>query len=326
MFRIVLNIVVFSRPNVEFIERTDMTRKEVASPTRAAFTLIELLVVIAIIAILIGLLLPAVQKVREAAFRAQCQNNLKQIGIALHSYHDTNNRLPNSRRDYYQTWIFDLMPQLEQGNLYSQWVTTANYYNQPAAVRTTAVKVFFCPARRAPGTPTINDLPQGGTGSAAPGVATDYACNVGNASGDYWWNTPTNNPCNGPFHMRDDWSGASPAAPRFGRRFAEITDGVSNTILIGEKHVRLSAMYDANAGDGASYNGDYGNSQRGAGVGMTLARSPTDSGNIFGSYHTASICQFLFGDGSVKAISTTIDGTTLGYLATIADGQTAVLP
>jgi prepilin-type N-terminal cleavage/methylation domain-containing protein/prepilin-type processing-associated H-X9-DG protein len=299
---------------------------------RRAFTLIELLVVIAIIAILIALLVPAVQKVRESAARTQCANNLKQMALGCHGFHDAKHALPNSRRDADYTWFVELFPYIEQSDLASQWNMNVgtSFYGQSSAARDTPVSIYFCPARRAPmGTNAPGDPEDGNGAVTATGAVADYACNVGDTGGDYWWTTNSdgtpNTPSTGPFHLDNNWSNQAAAKYIGGVRFMVITDGLSNTILLGEKHVPLT-QFGVNAYDAAAYNGDHGSAFRGAGPALTLARNPTDAfPNRFGSYHPG-VCQFAFCDGSVRAIENDTSGTVLGYLANRADGNVVELP
>jgi prepilin-type N-terminal cleavage/methylation domain-containing protein len=158
---------------------------------RGGFTLIELLVVIGIMAVLFSLLLPAVQAVREAANRISCANNLKQIGLAMHRYHDDHGVLPSFTTDGANaaTWAVEVLPYMEQGNLYRQWDLSRSYYQQTPAARLGIVRSYFCPSRRSPNlAPTasiLGDQPgldsDGGASPTAnvPGSLGDYAACTG---------------------------------------------------------------------------------------------------------------------------------------------------
>jgi len=302
--------------------------------SRWGFTLIELLVVIAIIAVLIGLLLPAVQKVREAANRTQCQNNLKQMGLAIQNYDDVYHGLPPSRMGpQHGTWAVAILPYMEQVNLYQLWNVQLPYYQQAANVVQTGVKSYFCPARRMPPQLSNNnatgDVPPGG-GAPYPGSLGDYACVSGNLQA-----APIDSPSNRGAIVEGNWQMGPGNICEFCQsrtRLASITDGTSNTLLLGEKHVPLPVWGQSQGeGDGSIYNGTYPRSYaRVAGPGLPgegpfpLGQGPHDMSAFyhcrFGSYHTG-ICQFVFADGHVYALSNSTDTNVLMLLSVMNDGQ-----
>jgi prepilin-type N-terminal cleavage/methylation domain-containing protein/prepilin-type processing-associated H-X9-DG protein len=197
------------------------------APTRrSAFTLIELLVVIAIIGTLIGLLLPAAQKVRETASRMSCQNNLKQIGLALHDYHDANRCFPPGYRasapysdgatDTTPDWGWGayILPYVEQDSVYRQLNFNQPVQNSPAVQ--TMVKMYLCPSDLTP--PGAFPVPDGLGNTVCLAAPTSYAACVGGDESDT--TAPTGQ---GVFYRNSQ------------TRLTDITDGTSNTILIGER-------------------------------------------------------------------------------------------
>jgi type II secretory pathway pseudopilin PulG len=282
--------------------------------------LIELLVVIAIMAVLTGLILPAVQKVREASARAQCQNNLKQIGLGIQMYTDINGKLPPSRMsDLHATWAVLILPFIEQDALFGQWVLPNTYYDQNAVARLTPVPIYFCPSRRTSRTAPTASVSGDSNDDPGPGP------HVPGALGDYGACTGTDN-CDGA-----DCVGATNGAfraeynqflkPIGAVRLVEIIDGLSNTFFVGEKHVTQGA-FGTGPLDCSLYNGDYWVcSTRSAGPSYPLAQGRTDTNPRFGSYHTG-VCQFLMGDGSVRRVPNGIAPDMLARLANIADGLT----
>ncbi|MGL4550421.1 MAG: DUF1559 domain-containing protein [Gemmataceae bacterium] len=280
---------------------------------RSGFTLIELLVVIAIIAILIGLLLPAVQKVREAAARMQCSNNLKQMGIACHSYHDTEGTFPHggtvpwANGDYNQaSWAYQILPYIEQSNIHR--------LNNLGSAQTKYVKIYQCPSRR-------QAAVQGGRylmdyASATPG---EPVTPVNAWSPDrYWWDgniwgAPATANYRGVIVRKGTSSSRT--------TMVTITDGTSNTLLIAEKQLNMlnyeTGDWHDDCGWGDGWDPDT--------VRYTALLPKADSNSVdgysFGSAHTGGM-NGLMTDGSVRFISFSIDITTFNFLGDRMDGRT----
>ena len=295
---------------------------------RSGFTLVELLVVIAIIGVLIGLLLPAVQTVRESARRTQCANNLRQIGLATQHYEASILRLPPSRpADGFLTWPVLLMQYMEQDNLARQFDLRLTYAAQDPDVVAIGVASMICPSRRS-GTMLSLDERDG----RLPGAVGDYAGNAGSEKDhltNEWalFTKKVDGVFNSGFRRENPVVGGKLTDPIKGRYgFRNITDGLTNTIFFGEKFVNANELgKPAGSGDGCIYNGDEpATFMRLGGGHLRLAQSPSDAiivGDmpIFGSAHP-QVVNFTIGDGSVHSVAVEISGVTLSQLCSRNDG------
>jgi len=314
----------------------------IARKSQAAFTLVELLVVIAIIGILIALLLPAVQQAREAARRMQCQNNLKQMGLAMHNYHDTNNCFPAGfyRRSYsYSTfsgpgwgWGTMILPQIEQNNRYEALQVMDQFCSDDAAILQYSqplIEAYRCPS--APGT-DLNDAFKNSDSEPSHGLS-----NYKGVFGDL--NTQYN-------YSGDDCSyyqgscidgGNGMFSANSATKFRDVTDGTTNTVMIGEV---------PNGPNGTRNSSDELVDYKGAvWVGVTLGgassnvathqtlRGVVSSGSTsnvykingtnsysFGSHHPGG-AQFVLSDGSVRFFTENMDGVSVNRIANKEDGE-----
>lgn len=325
------------------------------------FTLIELLVVIAIIAILIALLLPAVQQAREAARRTQCKNNLKQIGLGLHNYHDVYDAFPIGARagqGWGVSWYVGVLPFIDQANVFNRltfdgahpgWVdngVAAGNLNG-MVVNNLTINWMICPSSPLPAL--------GGTGRGYRTVRPQYV-GINGATDDesappVWVNTPAQYPCCNCCNNANNpgWNtGLTASGGTLMRtqniKIRDIKDGTTNTIMVGEESDFVEHTGNVAAGKSFQINNNHGwmmgadqHNVRGNGRGynITTVRYPPNSSAIglpgvgdnngvnngLFSAHTGGV-QVALGDGSARFLSENIDMLTLRYLCSRADSRT----
>ena len=322
--------------------------------SRRGFTLIELLVVIAIIAILIGLLLPAVQKVREAAARMQCSNNLKQLGLALHNYHDANNQFPTGGDlaggvRYLIGWPGHLMPYFEEGNrknVIDSFTPNAMLTIMPWRIQdppsngghpifNTPIKTFVCPSSElGTASPDSYAVNYAGQLNALPQGALHYRANGG---------APTVGLVQGSWGRNQWFTTSGIIYPKSKVTLPAISDGTSNTLMFGETSSAIGRPLLSRGWGGIQpwtwgyYNYESATTPPNPNAGWLMIDHKTLTHPIgykdqfsandtpYTSNHTGG-ANFAMCDGSVRFLPRTTDFPTLQMLATRAGGEVVNLP
>jgi prepilin-type N-terminal cleavage/methylation domain-containing protein len=327
------------------------------------FTLVELLVVIAIIGVLVALLLPAIQAAREAARRAQCSNNLKQIGLAVLNYDSAKGRFPpgstcetvNISGVYSSTWTVDILPFAEQQALFGLWVPKiAGAYVDFSHAQNKRLRETFLSMYQCPTDVEMTELKNPESGSAemvaafwAPGSYRGVSGSSTNSSGDYYWDNPLANAAGVVANM-PDWTRGPlhaiirnpPATDRKMKPVAakNIPDGTSNTLLVGEAHTTTSPTPALTRRTLWCY--AYTSYNQSSGINFPLIFN-TDYNDCFnppagghpsyghdckrawGSLHSGGVAQFAKCDGSVSSVSSNVDPLLFRHWTTTAGEEQA---
>ncbi len=300
--------------------------------SRAAFTLVELLVVIAIIGILIALLLPAVQQAREAARRMSCSNQVKQVGLAMHNFHDTFGRFPYAMRDaidedstatFESGWI-EILPYLEQDAVARRWDPEEKRNSTVdndgdgwtnAMLQQEIIPTYLCPSMVMPS----GELAENRAPSSYQFCSGTQDTSLIHYAAYYGLEEPAYNGAIIPTKVQ------SPDSPnhRSPTKFRDITDGTSNTFMVGETDFMPEGVPSTSYGAVWAYAYLYG-------WGSTYhpLNNHANTSNVYGAFRSQHPGGVMFGnvDGSVKFVAETIDNTVYNAIGTRAGGEVAKLP